>query len=228
MRHEIIDAPDFALLKIVFDAPGEKVIGEAGAMVGMTGGVDMQTSMRGGLMAAAKRKLVGGESLFQNTFVATRAGQEVLLAPAPEGDLKHRQLAEGETIFLQSGAYVAHAGEALVLDTKWQGVRSFFAGSGFFMLKITGPGDLWFYSYGAIHEVQVGPDGYTCDTGHIVAFSEGLEFNVTKFGGTKGLFFSGEGLICKFHGRGTLYLQTRNAPALAAFLEPYRPTKKSN
>jgi uncharacterized protein (TIGR00266 family) len=228
MRHEIIDAPDFALLKVVFENAGEKLVGEAGAMVAMSGGVKMETSMRGGLLAAAKRKMLGGESLFQNTFHSTAAGQEVLLAPAPEGDLRHRRLAAGETLFLQSGAYVAHAGDSMQLDTKWQGARSFFAGVGFFMLKLTGPGDVWFYSYGAIHEVQVGPQGYACDTGHIVGFTQGLQYNITKFGGYKGLFFSGEGLICRFTGTGTLYLQTRNAPALAAFLEPYRPVKRKS
>ncbi|MEL6338326.1 MAG: TIGR00266 family protein [Myxococcota bacterium] len=227
MKHEIVDAPDFGLLRVDFDASGEQIVAEAGAMVAMSSAVQMTTSMRGGLMAAAKRKLLGGESIFQNTFTATGPGQNVYLAPPPEGDIRHRSLEPNEELFLQSGAYLSHVGDQMVLDTKWGGVKSFFGGVGFFMLKVVGPGELYFTSYGAIHEVEVNGT-YTCDTGHIVAFSPGLTYSVRKFGGFKGLFFSGEGLVCEFSGTGKLYLQTRNAGSLAAFLEPYRPVKSKS
>jgi uncharacterized protein (TIGR00266 family) len=227
MKHEIVDAPDFGLLKVDFDGSGESVVAESGAMVSMSSEVQMKTSMRGGLMAAAKRKLLGGESIFQNTFTATGPGQNVYLAPPPEGDIRSFELAQDEEIFLQSGAYLAHMGDQMKLDTKWGGVKSFFGGVGFFMLKVVGAGQLFFTSYGAIHEVEIN-GSYCCDTGHIVAFTPGLTYNIRKFGGFKGLFFSGEGLICEFNGQGKLWLQTRNAGALAAFLEPFRPVKKSN
>jgi uncharacterized protein (TIGR00266 family) len=225
MQHRILDAPNFGLLELTLEA-GEKVVAESGAMVAMGAAVSVETKMRGGLLAAAKRKLLGGESLFQNTFTAREAGQRVFLAPAVEGDLMVRELASGETFFLHSGNYLAHVGDGLVLDTKWGGVRSFFGGVGFFMLKVVGPGTLFYGSYGAIHEVPVGAGGYTCDTGHIVGFSDGLEYRVRPFAGFKGLFFSGEGLVCDFEGRGTLYVQTRKAPSLAGFLHPFRPVQQ--
>lgn len=221
MRHEILDAPDFGLLKLTLE-PGEKVVAESGAMVAMGASIAVDTTMRGGLLAAAKRKLLGGESIFQNTFTARGAQQELYLAPPVEGDVVMRELAAGEAFFLQSGNYLAHVGDGLVLDTKWGGVRSFFGGVGFFMLKVVGPGTLFYASYGAIHEVAVGAGGYTCDTGHIVGFSDGLEYRVRPFAGFKGLFFSGEGLVCDFEGRGSLLVQTRKAPSLASFLHPFR------
>ncbi len=221
MQHEILDAPDFGLLKLTLSA-GEKVVAESGAMVAMGAEISVETRMRGGLLAAAKRKLLGGESIFQNTFIARAAAQELYLAPPVEGDLRILELAPGETFFLQSGNYLAHVGDELVLDTKWGGVRSFFGGVGFFMLKVIGPGTLFYASYGAIHEVPISAGGYTCDTGHIVGFSDGLDYRVRPFGGFKGLFFSGEGLVCDFEGSGTLFVQTRNAPALASFLHPFR------
>ena len=61
-------------------------------------------------------------------------------------------------------------------------------------------------------------------TVHDVAFTEGLSYDVRRFGGTKGLFFSGEGFICEFNGQGRLYMQTRNVGAFAAFLQPFLPT----
>lgn len=225
MQHEIIDAPDFGMVRLRLDS-GERVVAESGAMVAMTSDVQVETKLRGGLLAAAKRKLLGGESLFQNTFIARVPSQEVLLAPPSEGDVRVRELARGEVFYLQSGNYLAHVGEELVLDTQWGGVRSFFGGVGFFMLRVTGPGTLFYSSYGAVHEVLVGAGGYTCDTGHIVGFDSSLEYRVRTFGGFKGLFFSGEGLVCDFEGHGRLFLQTRNAPALAAFLHPFRPVRQ--
>ncbi|HEY6562167.1 MAG TPA: TIGR00266 family protein [Polyangiaceae bacterium] len=227
MRQEILDAPNFALLKITFERAGEQIVAESGAMVAMGSEIDVQTSMRGGFLAAAKRRMLGGESLFQNTFAARAAGQELYLAPPVEGDLKAMTLAAGQVFFMQSGAYVAHLGDNLVLDTKWGGVRSFFGGVGFFLLKVTGPGTVFYASYGALHQVEVGAAGYSADTGHIVGFTEGLDYRVRTFGGFKGLFFSGEGLICDFQGSGSLFLQTRNPSSLAAFLHPYRPVKSS-
>lgn len=228
MNYEITGTPDYGLLKIHFEAAGERVVAESGAMVAMGPQIDIQTSARGGLLAAAKRKVLGGESIFQNTFTAREAGQELYLAPPPEGDLRAIELARGQPFFLQSGAYVAHLGDELVLDTRWGGVRGFFSGVGLFLLKVIGPGTVFFSSYGALHAVAIGPDGYTADTGHVVGFTEGLDYRVRSFGGLKGLFLSGEGLVCDFNGNGTLYLQTRDPSVLADFLHPFRPVKSSS
>src|SRR5690606_41302800 len=102
----------------------------------------------------------------------------------------------------------------------------FFGGVGCFMRRVVGPGSLFYSPYGAVHEVTVGAGGYTCDTGHIVGFTDGLEYHVRPFAGFKGLFFSGEGLVCDFEGRGSLFVQTRKAPSLAAFLLPFRPVQQ--
>jgi len=225
MQHQLIDTPDFGMLQVTFDQANETIVAESGAMVAMDTGINMKTSMRGGLLAAAKRKLMGGESLFQNTFTASGPGERLFLAPGPEGDLRAMNLQAGETFMLQSGAYVAHVGDELNLDTKVAGLKGFFGGGGFFMLKVTGPGTVYYCSYGALHEIDVPPEGYTVDNEHLVGFTEGLQFNVRKFGGLRGLFFSGEGLVCDFSGQGKIYLQTRNAGSLAAFLHPYRPVQ---
>lgn len=227
MRYDIIDSPDFAMLQVILDT-GESVVAESGAMVAKDSAIQIQTSMRGGLLGAAKRKLLGGESLFQNTFRSEAQGQRLYLAPSAEGDLRARTLAAGESFFLQSGAYVAHAGEGLKIDTKFGGVRGFFSGVGFFMLRIEGPGTVFYGSYGAIHAVELNGGNYTVDTGHIVGFTEALDYRVRTFGGFKGLFFSGEGLIADFHGSGTVFVQTRNASGLASFLHPYRRVKTRN
>lgn len=58
---------------------------------------------------------------------------------------------------------------------------------------------------------------------------EGLEYSVSMLGGYKSLFFSpGEGLVCRFQGRGTLWIQTRRIPAFAAWVYPYRPERSND
>ena len=68
MDHEIRNKPDYASLHVQL-ATGEQLITEAGAMMGMSSELTMETTMRGGLMGAAKRAL-GGESIFMNTYTA--------------------------------------------------------------------------------------------------------------------------------------------------------------
>ncbi|MEK6608632.1 MAG: TIGR00266 family protein [Myxococcota bacterium] len=220
MKHSLLQRPDFGMVRVEFESVGETIVAEAGAMVARDTGIAMKTSMRGGLLAAAQRSLLGGESLFMNTFSSTAPGQTIYFAAAPEGDIVHRRVAKGETLYAQSGSFLC-AGPGVILDTKWQGMRGFFSGEGLFLLRVTGEGDLFLASYGGIHEIDVAR-GYVCDTGHVVAFTDGLDYRVRPVAGLKGLFFSGEGLVCEFSGRGQLLVQTRNPSTLAMFLHPFR------
>ena len=212
------------MVKVTFEAAGEQMLCESDGMVARDSGVTMKTQMQGGLLGAAKRKLLGGESIFQNTFTASQAGDTLWMAPAAEGDMMALDLDGSYDVMLQSGAYVA-ASPSVELDTKWGGAKGFFSGAGLFLLKCSGTGPLFFNSFGGIHAVDVGPAGYICDTSHIVGFTSGLDYNVKKVGGLKSLFFSGEGLVCEFRGQGRLWISTRNAASLAAFLHPFRPVK---
>lgn len=225
MRYELLDKPDFGMVKITFDQPGETMLTEAGAMVSRDAGLEMKTNMQGGLMAAAKRKMLGGESLFQNTFTATQPMQTLYLAPGPEGDLDVLEMDGTQPVFLQSGAWMASS-PSVTLDTKWGGAKGFFSGAGLFLLKCEGTGPLFFNCYGGLHAVDVGQAGYICDTSHIVGFTAGLDYRVTRVGGLKSLFFSGEGLVCEFRGQGRLWISTRNAASLATFLHPFRRVER--
>src|SRR3954469_4028792 len=122
MKHEIIDAPDSAFVRITFETAGETFRAESGAMLARDSGIKMQTAMQGGLLAAAKRKLLGGETVFQNTFTASAPGERLLLAPASEGDVRKHELREGQKLWLSSGAYLASA-PSVTLDTKWGGAK---------------------------------------------------------------------------------------------------------
>jgi uncharacterized protein (TIGR00266 family) len=223
VQFEIRNRPDFASLHVVLSR-GEQFLTEPGAMMGMSADLKMETNMRGGLMGAAKRML-GGESLFMNTYTATADGQRLDLASSAPGDIVHVPIDAG-SILLQSGAFCA-ATTGVEISAKWAGAKGFFAGEGLILLRCHGQGDLFMASYGAIETIDV-EGSYVVDTSHIVAFEDTLTYNVSRVGGFKSLFLSGEGLVCTFTGRGRLWFQTRNAPALASFLNPFRPQKKSN
>jgi len=228
MRSEIRHNPDFGCIQVTFDQPGEQLVAESGAMVARDTGIEMKTNLQGGLGGALKRKLLGGESLFQNTFTATAPNQTLWIAPAPEGAIECINLQPGMELYIQSGAYLAST-PGVTLDTKWQGAKGFFSG-GLFLLRAYGQGQLWFSAYGGLHAIDIGQQyqGYICDNTHMIAFSQGLQYNISKVGGLKSLFFGGEGLICNFQGQGRLWLQTRNPSSLANFLQPFRRVESSN
>ena len=80
MPIEIKSGPDFAIIDCELDE-GESIVAESGALVSMSSSVHMKTEARGGVLAEAKRKLLGGESIFQNTYTAERGPGRVMLAP---------------------------------------------------------------------------------------------------------------------------------------------------
>jgi len=223
MDHEVLYRPSYSLLKIML-GPGETISAEAGAMVSMSSNVEMETSAKGGLFGALKRSMLGGESFFVNTFKATEAG-EVTFAPSLPGDIHALEL-KGQTVYAQSGAYIASSPQVEV-DTKWGGAKTFFSREGLFLLKISGMGQVFLSSYGAIHEIDLEADQkYVVDTGHMVAFDEGIGYSVKRVGGLKSTLFSGEGLVCELTGPGKIMIQSRSADAFLSWLIPKIPKRE--
>ena len=226
MQIELKYRPSYSLGVIKLD-PGEELQVEGGSMVSMTSDVTIQTKARGGALKSLGRALLGGESFFQNTYRAGSGGGEVTVAPALPGDLHIVEL-QDEGLMVQSGSYVASS-SGVEVDTKWGGSKTFFASEGLIMLRISGRGKSILSSYGAIHEMELA-DGEktTIDTGHLVAFSENIGFNVRAVGGLKSTLFSGEGLVVDMTGPGKNLIQTRSTDALLSWLIPKLPKDHSN
>lgn len=209
--------PDFAFLSV--QVPAEQTLRvEASAMASMDTNIQMKTKLKGGF-----GRFISGESIFINDFTAAGGPGEIKIAPGPPGDMEHVYL-EDDVIYLQNSAFVA-CSPNIQVDTKWQGfTKGFFSGESLFLIRCSGHGDVWFNTYGAIMEIDV-TDDYVVDTGHIVAFTDGLDYRISKVGGYKSLFFSGEGFVCRFSGQGKVWIQTRKVPAFASWINPYRPVK---
>jgi uncharacterized protein (TIGR00266 family) len=222
MQHRIEYGPAFALVTIEMDN-GESVRTEAGAMVSMTPSLEVQTSASGagGLLKGLKRAALGGESFFMNTYTANSPGS-LALAPVLPGDIVARALG-AETVYLTSGCFIASSASVDV-DTKWGGAKTFFSKEGLFLLKVTGPGELYASSYGAIVEVPL-DDGqvHIVDSGHVVGFTDGVGYQVRKFAGWKSTLLGGEGLVVELTGPGTAWIQTRSSTALVDWIAPRLP-----
>ncbi len=224
--------PAFTMMTVTL-APGEQIKVEPGAMVAQSEGLEMKTGMGsgggfGGFMKSMMKSAFGGESFFVNTYTAGPSGGWISLAPSSPGDIETFNLDPGQSFYMQGGAFMA---STINVDTstKFQGAKSLFSREGAFFLRAEAadvPGRVFFTSYGAMKEIEVTPDKpIKIDNGHVVAFSEGLNYQISKVKGLGSFFFGGEGFTLDFHGSGSVWIQTRNIESLANQLIPFMPNR---
>lgn len=233
MQEKLEFNPSYSMLTISL-GPGEAIKAEPGAMVAQSG-VQMVTGMGsgggiGGFFKSVAKAVVGGESFFLNTFTADPSGGWVSLAPGLPGDIAWFDIQPNQPLFIQGGSFLASTIN-VETDTKFQGMKGLFSGESMFFIHATtqaGSGRVYYNSYGAIKAIQIEQgQNITVDTGHVVAFTNGVQYTVGKVGGLKSLAFGGEGLVMHFSGEGTVWIQTRNLGSLASQLIPFMPTSSN-
>jgi uncharacterized protein (TIGR00266 family) len=171
----------------------------------------------GGFLSALIRKVTGGESLFVGEYSTDRGG-EAAFSPAQPGTVMQKTLS-GDSIILTAGSFMACT-PGVELSTKFGGLRALFSGEGLFLMQCSGRGELFFNAYGSIIEKKI--DGsFIVDTGHVVAWDPSLSYSIQGMGGIKSTLLSGEGLVMRFSGSGTIYLQTRTMSGIASWLRPF-------
>lgn len=213
MQFEVQYRPAHSLA-IAHLGANETVRAEAGAMVSMTSNVQVQTQgpssqKGGGLLKGLKRAMLGGESFFTNTFTAAGGPGHVTLAPSLTGDMVVHDCIPGQDLFIQGSSYVA-APDSVQLDTNFQGFKGLFSGESLFFLVAKGQGPVLLNAFGAIESIDLNGE-MIVDTGHLVAFTGGINYEVSKAApGFISSFLSGEGLVLRMTGQGRLYVQTRN------------------
>ncbi|TLD05878.1 uncharacterized protein PgNI_08510 [Pyricularia grisea] len=182
-----------------------------GAMIAMSHTITLR-----GRIKFSMKKLVAGGEMADSTF--TGPG-ELLLAPAMLGDITSLRLTGSESWSVGHDGYLAST-QGVVKEYKRQGLgKAMFSGEGLWVYKISGKGLLWLTSFGAIIRKDLA-DGekYVVDNGHLVAWNTKYILERVASGGIVSGVASGEGLVCKFTGPGTVFLQTRNAKAFAAYM----------
>ena len=220
MEIEILHRPSYSLA-VAKLTPNERIRAEAGALVSMSGGVNIETKAEGGFLKSLGRAVLGGESFFQNFFQASAQGGELTLAPELPGDMMLIEL-RNQRLLIQAGSYVAS--EIGVELTAKVSVKAFMSTEGISMLEAFGTGKLLVSSYGAIFERTIGSgENYIVDTSHLVAFDAGMGVVPKTVGGFKSTLFSGEGLVVELTGPGAIYMQTRSPKALIDWIIPQIP-----
>jgi uncharacterized protein (TIGR00266 family) len=217
MRWEIAPERTYPVLRVSLER-GEEVVAEPSALLLMKGPVQVDTGIRGGLLQGLMRSLLGGESLFLNTFRAEGPAQ-VWLAPPGIGDIHYVPL-NGESFVLQDFAYLAHHGSVEV-SVAWRGFRGFLTEGELVWLKVHGTGGVWVSAFGAIEEIEV-PAGetVTVDNFHFVGMVEGAQPQIRMVGGLKTILFGGEGLVADVKGPARLLIQSRHMVSLVQILLP--------
>lgn len=202
---------DMQIVEIELD-PNEGVRAEAGAMLYMSDGVQMQTSTGGGLFKGFKR-IFTGESFFITTFLHQGRGKGHVAFSAPyPGKVIPLQLDDlGGTFLCQKDSFLCAAQgiEIEVAFTKRIGT-GLFGGEGFILQRLEGNGLAFVHAGGTVIERELAP-GQTLrvDTGCLVAFSPTVDYDIQFVGGFKNTLFGGEGLfMTKLTGPGLVYLQS--------------------
>jgi uncharacterized protein (TIGR00266 family) len=211
--------------------PGEAAVGEAGSLMFMDAGIQMDTvfgdgrqnaggGLFGKLLGAGKR-LVTGESLFTTVYTNQAQGKKRVAFAAPyPGKILPMELSKlGGTLICQKDAFLCAArGVSLGIHFQQKLSVGFFGGEGFIMQKLEGNGLAFVHAGGTVlrRELQAGQT-LMVDTGCLVAMTPDVNFEIQFVGKIKTALFGGEGLFfAKVTGPGTVWLQSLPFSRLAS------------
>ena len=213
---------DMQFVEIELD-PGEAAVGEAGSMMYMEDGIQMTTvfgdgsagsaasGLMGKLLGAGKR-LVTGESLFTTVYTNEGRGKRKVAFAAPyTGKIIPFDLKQyGGTMICQRDAFLCAAkGVSLGIAFQRRLGAGLFGGEGFILQKLEGDGQAFVHAGGTVIRKELNNSTLRLDTGCLVAFSAGIDYDIALAGGLKSMLFGGEGiLLTTLRGTGTVWIQS--------------------
>ena len=211
---------DLQLVEVELDT-GETVIAEAGAMNYMEEGITFEAKMGDGskpeqgffgkLLDTGKRTLAG-ESIFMTHFTNQGTGKKrVAFAASYPGKIVVLDMADlGEEVLCQKDSFLcaAHGTEVTIAFQKRLGA-GFYGGDGFILQKLKGDGLAFAHAGGTVVKKKLNGETLRVDTGCIVAFTVGIDYEIERAGGLKSMLFGGEGLfLVTLSGKGSVWLQS--------------------
>ncbi len=220
--------------------PGETVIAEAGAMVYMEEGIVFQSSMEDGskpsqgvmdkIFSAGKR-IITGESLFFSHFTnnSTRRRVVAFAGNIPGSIVGIDLSAAGGGITCQRDSFMcaAKGTEVTVTFVKKLGA-GFFGGEGFILQRVNGDGKLVLMVSGKVIEKQLNNEQLRVDTGSIVAFTDGISYDIAPAGDPVSMLFGGHGVfLATLTGTGTVLLQSCSASKMSQTIMRNYPVASS-
>jgi uncharacterized protein (TIGR00266 family) len=245
MRSHVIDyriiGDDIQLVEIELD-PTETVIAEAGSMMYMDNqirfetkmgdGSDPNQSLMGKLLSAGTRVLTG-ESLFVTHFSNHGSGKQrvAFAAPYPGKIIPIDLGLLGGTLVVQKDGFLCAAKGTKISITLNRRIGSgLVGGEGFILQKLVGDGLTFLHAGGTVIERKLNNETLKIDTGCIVAYTPGVDFNIETSGSLRSMVFGGEGIfLATLSGSGTVWLQSMPIRKLIQAISPYgRNVKKES
>jgi len=211
-------------VEIYYEQPGEEMITQSGGMSWMSDGISMTTDTNGGVLAGFGRMLAG-ESIFMARYTAQKADTTIAFASTVPGaivPIKMKDYPNG--LICQKGAFLCSQSSVnLEITFSRKFSSGLFGGEGFVLEKLSGIGAAFLEVDGDVVEKDLYPgEVIKVDTGNIVAFQNGMSYEVETVHGFKNILFGGEGLfLTKITGPGKIILQTQNIKDFAATLSKY-------
>lgn len=222
--HEVdyeIFGDDLQMVEIELD-PSETVIAEAGAMNYLEDGITFDAKLGDGsnpgegffskVLGVGKRVLTG-ESIFMTHFTNQGQGKKRASFAAPyPGKVIPIDMARipGQEIVCQKDAFLCAAlGTEVSIAFQKRLGAGFFGGEGFILQRLTGDGMAFLHAGGTVIQKDLRGESLRVDTGCIVGFSRGIDYDIERAGGLKSMFFGGEGLfLATLRGTGRVWLQS--------------------
>ena len=231
---------DIQIVEVELD-PGETVIAEAGAMNYMDDGITFEAKMGDGskpggglfskLIDAGKRALTG-ESIFLTHFTNTGSGKKsvAFAAPYPGKIIPIDMTKVNGELLCQKDAFLCAAlgTEVGIAFAKRLGA-GFFGGEGFILQRLQGDGMAFVHAGGTVIKKNLKNDIIRVDTGCIVAFTSGINYDIERAGGLKSMFFGGEGMfLATLRGTGVVLLQSLPFSRMADRILQHAPSAGGN
>lgn len=240
--HEVdyeIFGNDMQVVEVELDK-GETIIAEAGAMNWMEDDIAYEAKMGdgssgdGGLMGkllSVGKRALSGESLFLTHFTnASNSKRRVAFAAPYPGHILPIDLAQmGGELLCQKDAFLCAAlGTQLDIAFSRRLGTGFFGGEGFILQRLRGDGMAFVHAGGSVIKKELDNETLRVDTGCLVAFTSGVDYNIEMVKGLKSMFFGGEGLfLATLEGTGTVYLQSLPFSKLADRIIEQVPTSSN-
>lgn len=236
--HEIdyeIIGQSMQMVEIALD-PDETVIAEAGAMNYMEQGIAFETKMGDGAdidqglmgkLFSATKRMISGESVFMTHFTNQLPGKNKVAFAAPfPGSIIAIDLAQiGGQITCQKDAFLCAAlGTKVDIAFNRRLGSGFFGGEGFILQRLQGDGMAFVHAGGTLIEKQLNGETLRLDTGCLVAFSDGINYDIEMNKGLKSMLFGGEGLfLATLSGHGKVWIQSLPFSRLADRIIQHAP-----
>ncbi len=227
---------DMQIVEITLD-PGETVIAEAGAMNYMDDGITYETRMGDGstpdegllgkLFGAGKRVLTG-ESIFMTHFTNSSSGTRCVAfaAPYPGKIIPFSLTDTGGEVICQKDAFLCAAlGTQIDIAFHKRFGAGFFGGEGFILQRLRGDGLAFVHAGGTVVTKELRSQTIKVDTGCIVGFTSGIDYDVQMVRSMKSMFFGGEGMfLATLRGTGKVMLQSLPLSRLADRILRHAPS----